>query len=205
METRQRLEAILRLDLTALNRAFVGIVMADGTAGLAADVRRRLRDLDAAALQRLADLPFALFSFGFDAAEDWRDLLESGVRECRPERSADPELVAFTVLALTFARQVSLAHPSRAATCVGLPRDVGAHLVSLGLGGLGALAPLACLRLRCRFARQPRVWAALVEACERDDRELMTVVCAMGLQWTIRCALGLGAGGAAGRRGFRSS
>jgi hypothetical protein len=205
METRLRLEAVLRQDLAALNRAFIGMMRADYPAGLEEDLRVRLRGLDAAAAARLAELPFALFSFGFDAAEDWQRLLAAGVRERRPARAADPGLVSFTVLALAFSRQACLAHPSCAATWVGLPRDVGAHLVALGLGALGDLAPLACLRLRCRFARQPRVWASLVEACERDDRELTRVVCAMGLQWTIRRALGLGAdSAAAARHGFRS-
>jgi hypothetical protein len=189
-------------DLAALNRKFLGLLGQGSGGGLGLDpaLRVRVAGLTPAAARRLATLPFALFGFRFAQPQEWAALLSLRVTE--PQAPAEPGLERFTLLALAVLRHQALYEPRRAAACLGLPEAIGLRLVEIEIGELEELAPAVAGRLRCRFVGLPGVWHALLAGCEEDDARLLELARALGLQWTIRRALGLGA--CRSRRGFRS-
>lgn len=191
-------------DLAALNRKFLGLLGqgSGGGLGLEHGLRLRVAGLAPAATRRLANLPFALFGFRFAQPQEWAALLSLRVTESGAP--VEPELERFTLLALAFLRHQALHEPRRAAACLGLPEAIGLRLVELEIGALEELAPAVAGRLRCRFTGMPGVWQAMLAGCEDDDARLLEVARALGLQWTIRRALGLPQGACRSRRGFRS-
>ena len=189
-------------DLQGLNRRFLHLART-GLPGPAATGPDVLSRLDHRAMERLASLPFALFSFGFGAEGTWERLQARGVRDAEPPAAADPGQERFALLALAYLRQLARTHPRRAAALAGVAEPVGRWLASLDLGALAILAPQAAELLRWRFPGQERLWAALMDSCREPDGSQLPVLRATALQWTIRRALDLRLAGPRASRAFR--
>lgn len=190
-------------DLTALNESFL-LLLSDGTdMGLPSLVTARLQCLCRGSRQRLAAVPFALFSFGFEDGPAWVRLLSPGVRELQPEGPLpSPAAERFSLLVLTCIRSLVQVSPCRIAAWAGLPADTRTRLAGLEIATLRFVAPLAAAQLRGRFPPREGLWLRLAEACERNDSRQIAILGALGMQLTIRRALGLGAQQGSGR-GFR--
>jgi hypothetical protein len=191
-------------DLEGLNRRFLAIAV-KGVPGPPAVAIKALEGLDERARSRLVGLPFAIFSFGFGADDDWEAATLRGVEDADPPPATDPARERFVLLALAFLRQAVRLDARRAAALAGIPASTGRWLGQLEFGCLAALAPAASGALRWRFAAQGHLWAGLVESCREPAGGLFPVLRAAGLQWTIRRALELGREDCTCRRGFRTA
>lgn len=190
-------------DLTALNESFLYLLSDGPGMGLPPRVVGRLLALEAMPRRRLAAVPFALFSFGFEDGPAWTRLLSPGVRElCQQSPLPSPAAERFALVALTCIRSFIRVSPCRVSAWAGLPPDTRARLAGLEIATLRFVAPLAAAQLRGRFLPRDGLWLRLVDACERNDQRQLAILGAHGLQWTIRRSLGLGAPQASAR-GFR--
>jgi hypothetical protein len=179
-------------DLVELNKGFLELVARLPDAGLPASVVGRLRAMDRTSRRRLAAAPFALFGFGFEDEAAWSALLSQGVRDTdHAYRACEPAVERFTLLALVVLRGFVRVDPDRISAWIGLTSGTRTRLAALEVGALGAVAPLAAARLRGRLAPRESYWLRLVDAAERDDRQQLAMLVALGKQWAIRRSLGL--------------
>ncbi len=184
--------AMMGSDLAELNEGFLALAVGGEALGLSDEVLARLTGLSSLRRQRLAAVPFALFSFGFEDRDCWTRMLSPGVRElCATAAVASPQVERFTLLALTFIRALARWAPQRASACVGLPWDTRERLAAFRIGELGLVASLAAVRLRGRLAGDETWWIRLLLACERADERQLGMLGDFGMQWTIRRALQL--------------
>lgn len=189
-------------DLAALNAEFLGLVAAGVPVELPARAARRLSGLDVEVHQRLGALPFALFGYGFEDEPGWARLLSPGVRDLEPPYArGDAGVERFTLLALTTLRGFARIAPRSASAWSGLPVATRARLAELDIGLLPPVAALAAPRLRGHLALRECGWLQLLDAAEREDERQLELFAALGKQWTIRRALGIG-GPVQARRAF---
>lgn len=190
-------------DLADLNEGFLSLVAQGVDTGLPDDVTRRLCGLAPPARRRLAAAPFAVFGFGFEDEEGWAGLLAPGVRDLEPGYvSQEPLAERFTLLALTALRGYVRVAPHRVAAWIGLPGGTRVRLAEVEISVLCAVAARAASRLRARFPARHALWGRIIDAATRGDERDLRLLSGLGMQWTIRRCLGLGALGRAAR-GFR--
>lgn len=184
---------VLGRDLAELNDGFLQLVAAGTAAGLSELVLTRLQALDPAARGRLAEMPFALFGFGFEDEAGWAQLLSPGVRDLAIDGLAPaPPAERFTLLALTALRGLVRIAPRSVLNWIGLPRETGQRLAAVEIGSLAPVAALAAHRLRGRLAPREMLWLRFIAAAEDRDARQLALLAAWGRQWTIRRSLGLG-------------
>jgi hypothetical protein len=185
---------ILGRDLAELNDGFLELVVRGSDAGLPACVRERLRGLGKVPRRRLAAVPLALFSLGFEDEAAWAGLLSLGVRDLNPAYHAcEPPVERFTLVALMALRGLARTAPQTASAWIGLPPETRSRLAATELGSLSLVAPLAACRLRGCFASREAIWLRLLDAAGSRDERQLGVLAALGKQWTIRGSLGLSA------------
>lgn len=179
-------------DLADLNDGFLALVLTGSDAGLPGVVAARLCLLDQSSRERLTSVSFALFGFGFEDEAGWAGLLSPGVRDLEPGHTAcEPIVERFTLLALTTLRSFIRMAPYSVSAWAGLPRETRTRLATMGIAGLGLVAPLASTRLRGRLADREAFWLRLIDAAEKNDARQLALLAALGRQWTIRRSLGL--------------
>jgi hypothetical protein len=191
-----------RQDLVDLNEAFLVVLADHPEAGAPVWLRPRLVRLEKPQRRRLAALPLALFSLGFEDAQAWERLLSPCVRDELSGGHAAGGVERFTLLALSIVRGLAQLAPRQASAWAGLPPATGTRLAALRLGELAAVAPRAAGKLRPRRAADTEWWLRLVDACQQGDERQLALLGGFGMQWTIRRSLGLAAPGRVAR-GFR--
>jgi hypothetical protein len=185
---RKRPDSQVRREIREFNREFLELLCADaspGTAyGLALPVRQRLRVLNPAQLEGLADTPCLLAGFAVLPPR----VLPRGVADApvTGPRAAEAEAVRLFAASLL----VWLWHTARrdrllAALCVG-PGSGGVELLSsAGFRDLQRAAAGATECLEARFCRHPRVWPDLVRAAAGAHPEVLAAARLSIVQLTL--------------------
>jgi hypothetical protein len=185
---------ILGRDLAELNDGFLELIVRGSDAGLSACVCAQLRRLGKGPRSRLAAVPLALFSLGFEDEAAWAGLLSIGVRDLNPAYQAcEPPVERFTVIALMALRGLARTAPHTVSAWIGLPPETRSRLAAMELGSLSLVAPLAAGRLRGCFVSREAIWLRLLDAAGNNDERQLGVLAALVKQWTIRRSLGLSA------------
>jgi hypothetical protein len=165
----------LRLQLTALSAA---VAAPPPGVGKTAPLPRALSELaslwlalDAAALRRLAQLPYLLFELGLDTPQLFAQTQIASRVAAPNEASPVPASPAhdFARIVLHYAWHLARANPLGAALGLGMPQLSAAALRELSFGDLEWLAPQAAARLRMRWAQRPAVWRGMLSAASGAD------------------------------------
>ena len=199
-------------ELSSLNALFIDLVLTTARGadlhaavlGLPASIVRGLLSLSADAVGRLASRPFSLFCLGFHERERWRGRLRHGPASAAAD--SGPQTTgfgAFTLVALTTARQIARSDPYEAALSFGMDTGLARRLGAMELSGLPTLATLAATSLRARRAEHPVFWPGLVAACQVPGVNGADATLAMGVQLTLVDALDLAGGRTPSKRPFR--
>jgi hypothetical protein len=158
-------------DLKALNRLFLdylAMLARDGRPclRLPRHVARRLGDATPRRLDRIAELPVALFRL---------DLGAGGVEHALPRERHELARWSLAVTILSSAWHLARSHPFEARTFLHLSKDELRQLRSIPVADLCIVARSPAL-LGCAFTDAAATWAALVrlEAVE-DDRMLRLI------------------------------
>ncbi len=158
-------------DLRALNRLFLDYLVtlareARPCLGLPAHVARRLRDARPETLDRIAELPVALFRLV---------VMTTPVQHALPRDRHEQIWWSLTLTILSSAWHLTRSHPFEARAFLHLSDDEAQHLRAIPVSELATLARSPTL-LRCAFADGAFTWPALVRLDEIDDERMLTLI-----------------------------
>jgi hypothetical protein len=159
----------------AANAAFLGH-LAETAPALAgrgiefpAPIQAALSALSPAACQRLAEMPFTLFSLNFSDAAFWR----LAVEDDGPRSRGDDRLAALARTAVFLAWHVVRTEPASAGVTMGMAAEVVAIYRNLPLSALDRLGVRCQSHLAPRWVARPAFWARLLAGAEsRSQLEL---------------------------------
>lgn len=192
-----------RGELSGINRIFLDLIVREAARndledmkalGLRGDVVRRLVSIPEEGLERIADCPFALCSYGFDDLEAWQTLLRGQVRDAGCSTTSPTvgrPLLEFVVLSLGVVREMAANEAHAASLFFGMPRELAPRFAGLDIGQLPLLATGAGQRLRARLSHHPDFWSELLQACRAGPEARLGAARDLGLQLTLQRALQL--------------
>ena len=166
----------VRREIHEFNREFLELICGDASSGVAygldSPVRQRLRLLNPAQLQAIAETPCLLAAFAVLPPR----LASRGVADGPPAAPQGVEAEAARLFAASLL--VWLWHTARqdrllAALCIGPGRLGVEHLSSAGIRDLQRTAAGAAGCLEARFCRHPRLWPDLVRAAGMPDEQVL--------------------------------
>ena len=157
-------------DLRALNRLFLSYLAmlareARPCLNLPAQVVRRLRDAAPESLDRIADLPVALFRLDLGTAQ---------LGQALPRDRHEQARYSLALTILSSARHLARSQPFEARTFLQLSALDLRRLRSVRVAELATLARSPSL-LRCAFSEAGLTWPALVRAQHLDARTLTLI------------------------------
>ncbi len=181
--------AALSLGEPAASKAgAVGAAGAAGAVGVGADAGARApallsalaplwRALDATAQRRLAACPYLLIDAGFGEPARWERLLPAAVCDApaMPGYFATPEGVALVRRTLLFAWHLARSNRLGARVLLGMGPTAAERIADSRLQDLEGLAERGCSWVAPRWAQQPQVWRALLEAVPGPPERLREV------------------------------
>lgn len=183
-------------ELESLNRAFLALLCRAPARGrlhaLGPEVLERLPRDDAGARERLAGMPFALFSFRLHETTAWHTRLDRQVREpvtglaALAERGPAGE---FALLGLGVLREMTLWEPNAARLFFGVTPDLCQRFARLEAPALPELVPQAADGLEARFARKRGFWHDMLMAAANSDDGRFRCIRDLGLQLSLQRAL----------------
>jgi len=158
-------------DLRALNRLFLDylVTLARETRpclGLPSHVARDLLDARPATLDRIAELPVALFRLVLGTR---------AVQHALPRDRHEQIWWSLTLTILSSAWHLTRSHPFEARAFLHLSDDEARYLRAVPVSELATLARSPTL-LRCALADGEFTWPALVRLDARDDERMLTLI-----------------------------
>jgi hypothetical protein len=178
----------VRREIHEFNREFLELVCGDGSPGFAygldSPVRQRLRLLNPAQRQAIAETPCLLAAFAVLPPR----LASGGVADAPLATAHGVEADSARLFAASLL--VWLWHTARqdrllAALCIGPGRLGVEHLSSAGFRDLQRTAASASGCLEARFCRHRRLWPDLVRAAAMPDPQLLTATRLSIVQLTL--------------------
>lgn len=207
------LTAALLARVQALNLDYLELLVADcrrkpctGQARrLPAQLHALIRDLPHAACERLAALPFALYSLRFDDKSSWEQICRQARRTAadvpvmqRYARFRTGATHAFCEVALLHAWHVAASNPLGARLVYAMPQAIAARLAQLTIWQVRHLAEEHLDLLAPGWPSHPVFWPDLLHFAHTGDQVRLSAAKLLGTQLI---AATFSPSGPAGRRG----
>lgn len=187
----------LLLPLAEINELLLGVLRTRALSPrpavppLVAALRDLWRDLDDAALARLARCPYLLLDAGFGSPACWTEAVRASIsdrEESAPAAASaggyfdDREGMCMVGHALVFARYLARSHRADARMIIALHPQCADLLANRSLRELEQLAATAPAWIQPRWAAQPLIWRQMLEAAISAPPEGLQRVRERGLQ-----------------------
>ena len=186
--TRKWPDTQVRREIPEFNREFLELVCAFGSPdtayGLDASVCQRLRQLNSAQLQSIADTPCLLVAFATFPPPP----VVQGVADAPLPVAWSPQADAarlFAASLLTWLWHTASRDQLLATLCIGPGQRSLTGLRETGFRDLQRLAASASESLEARFCRHPRLWPDLVRAASTADPRVLTATRLSVVQLTL--------------------